>query len=1065
MANSLSEPFVRRPVMTMLLTVTVILFGVLGYQRLPVNDLPAVDFPVINVSVGYPGANPKTMANNVATPLEKQFLQIAGLQLITSTSTQGNTGLTLQFALSKSVDAAATDVQAAINQATGSLPTDLPSPPTFTKFNPNDQPIMYITMTSDSLTSGQLYDYASAVVAQRINILPGVSKVDIFGSKSAVRIKADPSKLAALGFTTDDLAIAIKAGTSYQGAGQFDGAERTFLLQPRGQLENAEAYKKLIIGQRNGSPIYLRDVAEARDSLQDERQERHFWFRGHPTPPANVVLAVSRQAGSNAVATALGVRQLLPKFKRELPGSIQLIPVYDRSITIQNSVNDVKETLAIAFVLVVIVIFAFLGRASDTLIPVVALPMSMLLTFLAMYLLGYSIDNLSLLALTLSIGFLVDDAIVFLENAVRRMEAGETAMEATLNGAKEISFTILSMTLSLAAVFIPLVFMPGLLGRQLQEFAITIIISILASGIVSLSLTPLMCSRMLAKHEKGKKAWMEKFANHVIGSVVSAYGNSLHFFLHHKWLSALAWLVCMGGTIVLIQAVPKSLLPVGDSGFIRGVSQAQTGSSPERMHKYQTQIDEILKNDDAVNIGITVSGRTGLGSPSQAFTLAFLKPREERPPIDDVIARLSKKISQIPGVLPFLQANPVLQISTGATATTQGKFAYSVSGIDPQEVYASAQDLVAKLRKYPGFMFVNTDLKLNSPNVEIDILRDQASNYGVTAQAILAALNTAYSENYVYLIKKTTDEYQVIMEVWDRERRKPQDLEKIYVRSSSGTPVPLKAVARWKEVLGPESVNHINQFPSVTIFFNLVPGAVIGDATKFVEKTAAETLPPTVTGTLQGEAQVFKETIQALGILLIFAVFAMYVILGILYESYVHPITVLTALPVAAVGGLATLLGFHLLHAQFPGIVPDQELSLYGWVGIFLLIGIVKKNGIMMIDFALQRMAEGMDRVAAVHEACVERFRPIMMTTFAALMGAVPLALGHGADGKSRMPLGLIIVGGLVVSQLITLYVTPALFLYLEAFQEKVLDRYAFLRTHRKTHVDVPHHAPPGGEA
>ena len=1045
MSSSLSEPFVRRPVMTMLLTVTIILFGTLGYQRLPVNDLPAVDFPVINVSVNYPGASPTTMARNVATPLEKQFLQIPGLQIITSMSTQGSTGLTLQFDLSKSVDAAATDVQAAITQATGSLPVDLPSPPTFTKFNPNDQPIMYITLTSDSLTSGQLYDYGSSQVAQRISILPGVSKVDIFGSKSAIRVKADPSKLAARGMTVDDLARAIQAGTSYQGAGQFDGAERTFLLQPQGQLTSAADYENLIIGRKAGSTIYLRDVATVVDTLQDERQERHFFVRGTAVPPSNVVLAVSRQAGSNVVATAQAVRNLLPVFRRELPGSIQLIPTYDRSITIQNSVNDVKETLIIAFSLVVIVIFAFLGRATDTMIPVVALPMSMLMTFLAMYLLGYSIDNLSLLALTLSIGFLVDDAIVFLENAVRRMEAGESAMDATLNGAKEISFTILSMTLSLAAVFIPLVFMPGLLGRQLQEFAITIIISILSSGIVSLSLTPLMCSRMLAKHEKGTKTWMEKLANRTIGTVIRNYGNSLHFFLRHKWLSALAWVVCMAGTIVLFKAVPKSLLPIGDSGFIRGIFQAQEGSSPERMHAYQNKVDVILKEDDAVDMGITVSGRTGLVSPSQAFTLAFLKPRDKRPPIDEVIARMSKKMAQIPGIVPYLQANPTLQLSTGATSTTQGKFAYALTGIDPNEVYKASIDLLAKLRANPGILFANSDLKLNTPSLQIDIQREAASSYGVSAQDILNTLRNAYSQNYVYLIKKVTDQYQVIMEIRDKERRRPEDLEKLWVRSSNGQLVPLKAVAQWKEVLGPQSVNHINQFPSVTINFQLVPGVVIGNVTKFLEKAASETLPPTVSGSLQGEAQVFKETINALAILLIFAVFAMYVILGILYESYVHPVTVLTALPVATVGGLATLLLF------------GQEASLYAYVGMFLLIGIVKKNGIMMVDFALQRMAEGMDRKAAVHEACVERFRPIMMTTFAALMGSIPLALGHGADGKSRQPLGLIIVGGLIVSQLITLYVTPALFLYLEAFQENVLDRFAFFRTHRSRHVEVPH--------
>ncbi len=1045
MNGGLSAPFVRRPVMTMLLTVTIILFGIIAYRRLPVNDLPAVDFPVINVSVNYPGASPTTMANTVATPLEKQFLQIPGLELITSSSSQGNTSFTLQFELDKSIDAAATDVQAAINRASGQLPADLPSPPTFTKYNPNDQPIMYITLTSDSLPEGPLYDYAQTQVAQRISILPGVSKVDIFGSKAAIRIKADPSKLAARDMTVDDLAAAIRAGTSYQGAGQFDGENRTFLIQPQGQLSTAAAYENLIVGQKGGAPIYLRDVARAIDSLQDERQERHFWFRGHPTPPSNVVLAVSRQAGANAVATARAVRELIPEFRRELPGSIQLIPVYDRSVTIQNSVADVKETLLIAFGLVVLVIFIFLGRATDTLIPVVALPMSMLLTLIAMYALGYSIDNLSLLALTLSIGFLVDDAIVFLENAVRRMEAGETAMQATLNGAKEISFTILSMTLSLAAVFIPLVFMPGILGRQLQEFAVTIIIAILASGVVSLTLTPLMCSRMLAKHENKRKTRLEEFSHRTLGKVIAVYGRSLHFFLRHKWISAVAWVACLIGSGFLFLAVPKSLLPVGDSGFIRGIFQAQEGTSPEQMHEFQNKVDAVLRNDDAVNISVTVSGLSGRVASSQAFTLAFLKPVDERPPIEAVAGRLMSKMAQIPGIMAFLQANPTLQISTGATSTTQGKFAYAISGIDAAEVHHAAEELINELRAYPGFLFVNSDLKSSTPNLEIDIQREQASSYGVSAKAILDAIRIAYSQNYVYLVKRSTDQNQVIVEVKDTERMKPQDLQKLYVRSDRGALVPLKAVARWKETLGPQSVNHINQFPSVTIFFNLVPGAVIGDATRFVEKTAAEVLPPTIRGSLQGEAQVFKETIAALAVLMIFAVFAMYVILGILYESYVHPITVLSALPVATIGGLATLLLF------------GQEASLYAYVGMFLLIGIVKKNGIMMIDFALQRMADGMDRVAAVHEACLERFRPIMMTTFAALMGAVPLAIGHGADGKARMPLGLIIVGGLVVSQLITLYVTPALFLYLEAFQENVLDRYAFLRTHRTRHVEVPH--------
>ncbi|XHR30037.1 MAG: efflux RND transporter permease subunit [Chthoniobacteraceae bacterium] len=1046
---SLSAPFIKRPVMTMMCTLCIVVFGIIGFNQLPVNDLPAVDFPVISVTVNYPGASPATMASSVTTPLERQFMQIPGLDLVTSQSSQGSSSITLQFKLSKSVDAAATDVAAAINQANSSLPQDLPSPPVFTKFNPNDQPVIYLVLTTASLTQGQLYDYASSQIAQRISILPGVAKVDIYGSKAAVRVKVSPTKLASLGLTVNDLSDAIKAGTSYQGAGQFDGSSRTFLLQPQGQLENAEAYRGLIIGHKEGASIYLRDVADVSDSVQDERMTRHFWMRQGSAAATSVVLAVSRQSGANAVATAQGVKDLLPFFRHELPGSIQLEPMLDRSITIVNSVEDVKETLLIAFALVVIVIFIFLGRATDTLIPIVALPMSMLITFLAMFLLGYSIDNLSLLALTLSIGFLVDDAIVFLENAVRRMEAGETAMEAAFHGASEISFTILSMTLSLAAVFLPMVFMPGLIGRTFQEFAITIIIAIVASGVVSLTLTPLMCSRMLAKHENATKTWLETFVTRKLDRVIKAYGNSLHFFLHHKWISAVAWVICMAGTVMLFKAVPQSFLPVGDSGTIRGVYMVQEGTSPDRMREIQYKVDQILRDNPFVDLSYTISGLTGRLPSNQARILANLVPAKKRPSIDVVMAQIAKEIEKIPGVMPFMQAIPVLQVSTGAAGNSQGKFSYAISGIDAKEVNDSARKLMEKLRPYPGFLFVNSDLKTATPNLQIDLLREQAASYGVSAQGILSALRNAYAQNYVYLIKKETDQYQVIMEVSDAGRTQPQNLERLYVKPDKGGDlVPIKAVARWKEVLGPQSVNHINQFPSVTISFNLVPGAAIGDAAAFIEKTAAETLPPSLRGSQQGEALVFKETIKSLSILMIFAVFVMYIILGILYESYVHPLTVLSSLPVAMVGGLATLLLF------------GKEASLYADVGLFLLVGIVKKNGIMMIDFALQRMADGLDRVAAVHEACVERFRPIMMTTFAALMGALPLAFGFGADGSSRQPLGLVIVGGLVVSQLVTLYVTPALFLMFEWFQERVLDRNSFLRSHRATHVDIQHDAP-----
>jgi HAE1 family hydrophobic/amphiphilic exporter-1 len=1024
--------------MTTLLTVSAILFGVLAYLKLPVNDLPAVDYPVIQVQVSYPGASPQTMANNVATPLERQFMQISGLELITSSSSQGQCSIVLQFALTKSLDAAATDVQSAITQATGSLPLDLPSPPTFTKTNPNDQPIIYVALTSESLKQGELYDYANTQIGQRISIIDGVSRVQIYGTKSAVRIKADPRACALRGIAMDDLAKAINQGTAYTGAGQFDGMSRTFLVQPRGQLERAADYDDLIVGMQKGAPVRLRDVAESRDSVQDERISMHFWARGAEIPSATVVIAVFRQAGANAVEVVNKVRGLLPVVMASLPGSIQLTPVYDRSRSIVNSVRDVEETLAIAFALVVFVIYIFLGRIGDTLIPVVALPLSLLLTFIVMSLLGYSLDNLSLMALTLAIGFLVDDAIVFLENTVRRMEAGERPVSAVLNGAKEISFTILSMTISLAAVFLPLVFMPGLVGRIFREFAVTIVVSIFASGVVSLTLTPLMCARLLGERgEHAPKTFMERLTGGVIASIVRLYGRSLHWFLRWRSVSLVAWIACLVGTIALFKIVPMSFLPVGDSSFLWGVCIAQEGSSPEQMRAYQSKIDRALQSNPNVQMTFTAAGITGFIPSNMAIALAFLKPPEERPPIQAVGRELMGSVSgSVEGTMALLQPFPVLEISTGATNRNQGKFVYSVSGTDPKEVYSCAEALTGKLRSSPLFATVTSDYFHNTPNLEIELLRDEAASYGVSVQAIENLLRKAYSQAYVYLIKKPDDQYQVILEVSDPMRAKPEDLGLLYVRTDDGKNlVPLKALARWKETLGPQSVNHLNQFTSVTISFNLVPGVATGDAMKVVEDDAAKILPSTMRGTFQGEALVFRDTQQQLVWLMLLAVFVMYVILGILYESYIHPITVLSSLPVALTGGLATLLVFH------------EEASLYAFIGMFMLMGIVKKNGIMMIDFALQRMGDGLGSEEAIWEASIERFRPIIMTTLAALMGAVPIALGFGADGASRRPLGLVIVGGLIVSQLITLYVTPVLYLYLEQFQERVLDRIPFFRT------------------
>ena len=1023
--------------MTTVLTVSAILFGLLSYFRLAVNDLPAVDYPVIQVQADYPGASPETVANNIATPLERQFMQINGLELVTSKSTQGHTNLTLQFVLSKSIDAAATDVQTAISQATGSLPLDLPAPPTFSKTNPNDQPIMYIALTSDSVTRGQLYDYGSTQIGQRISILPGVSRVSVFGTKSAIRIKADPSALWARGISVDDLAAAIKNGTSYLGAGQFDSDSGTMLLRPQGQLDSASQYSNLIIGSSNGAPVYLRDVAQVSQSVQDERLNMRFWARGYSVPGATVVMAVYRQAGANAVEVANNIRALLPQISAELPGSVRIAPLYDRSRGIVNSVHDVQMTLLIAFVLVVLVIFLFLGRATDTLIPTVALPISLLLTFVVMHVLGYSLDNLSLMALTLAIGFLVDDAIVFLENTVRRMEHGEGALEATIHSAKEISFTILSMTISLAAVFIPLVFMPGLVGRIFREFAITIVVAIIASGLVSLTLTPLMCARLLKDRGPGsKRTWMEQRIGGVERRFLDRYGQFLWWFLDHRWISAVIWVVCLVGTVWLFLVVPKAFLPPGDSSVVTGVFIGREGSSPEQMQDIQDRVDQVLLADPNILASIEVTGLSQFISSNQGIMFTFLKPPEAREPIQAEVAKLMGTIGSIPGVMAFLRPFPVLEISTGATNQNQGQYAFSISGVNPEQVYDAGTKLTAKLREYPGFLSVQSDYYNNTPNLDIEIRREEAKVYGVSEARILGLLRNAYSQNYLYLIKKPADQYQVILEARDSARETPEDLSLLYIKSDDGKRlVPLNSLVTWKSSIGPQAVNHLNQFTSVTISFNLKPGVAIGDATEFITQTTSEIVPSTLRAEFQGEALTFRDTVRNLTILMALAVFVMYVILAILYESYLHPLTVLSTLPTALVGGLLTLFLF------------GEQASLYAFVGMFMLMGIVKKNGIMIVDFALQRVDAGEAAEKAIHDASMDRFRPILMTTLAAVFGAIPIALGFGTDAAARRPLGLVIVGGLVVSQFITLFITPVIYLYLEEFQEKVLNRTSFFRS------------------
>lgn len=1030
---NISEPFIRRPVFTVLLTISAILAGIFCYLKLPVSDLPNVDYPMIQVIATYPGMDPETMAANIASPLEKEIMKIQGLEMVTSTSTQGTTLLTLQFSLSKNIDGAATDVQAALTRASSNLPSGMPSQPAFQKTDPNSKPIYYISLTSDTLTRGELYDYAMDEIAQRITILEGVSEAQVYGNPRSVRIEVDTEKLYNKGLSIDDVTKAVQQGTVSLSTGKLRGETKTLTLKPEGQLKKPSDYLNLVIAVRDGTPIYLKDVADCIERLETKDLSSNLWIKGNSDAfTTEVVIAVTRAAGANAIKLSKEIDELLPIFEHQIPGSIKLIKMYDRSEVIINSIYDVQETLLIAFILVIFVIFLFLGRIRETIIPLVAMPLSLFLTFIVMRLCNFNLDNLSLMALTLSIGFLVDDAIVFLENMIRRMEDfGESPLTASLNGAKEISFSILSMTLSLAAVFIPLIFMSGQIGRVFREFSVTIIVAILASGLVSLTLTPMMCARMLKPIDKNNRTKLEKISHELEAKFLKSYGKSLTWFLNHKTISVVIWIICLIGTYFTFIALPKTFLPEGDSGIMSGIFITQEGTSPENIIASQNLVNKTVRGNPYVDKSMAVSGISQFITDNQGLIVAFLS-KEKRPTIQTVTSQISQDLSTIPGVLTSIRPVPSLEISTGAIGNLQGKYAYILSSMNREELYDTASKLVEALRTNPGFERISTDLYINTPQVDIQYLRNQAYKYGITPYNIENTFKEAYSENHCYQIKEQTRQYKVIVSSNPTNSQKMDDISKLYFKNDYGNMVPFESVATYKEKVGPLSVNHTNNFPSVTIYFDLKDGYPIGDAVKFIEQKSNELVSTGIMASLEGEAKSFQESVHSLVILLFVAVFVMYVILGIMYESYIHPITVLSALPVAIVGGLLTLLLFRM------------ELSLYGYIGLFMLMGIVKKNGILMIDFAIARQKEGMSKEEAVHTACMERFRPIIMTTLAALMGQVPIALGLGADGASRISLGLSIIGGLVVSQIITLYITPVIYLYLEDFQEKVLDKISF---------------------
>jgi HAE1 family hydrophobic/amphiphilic exporter-1 len=1016
---SLPELCIRRPVMTTLLMLAFVIFGLFSYRLLPVAAIPTVDFPTIVVNAQLPGASPQTMASSVATPLERQFSTIAGLSSMVSSSGNGVTSITMHFDLSRDIDGAALDVQSALTSAAKRLPIQMTTPPSFIKANPADAPVIFLNLSSATLPLSDVDEYAETLIAQRISTLSGVSQVLVMGQqKFAVRIQANPEALAAKGMTLDDLQSSVAAANSSTPVGTLMGADQAYTLQANAQLPHADRYTNLIVAYRNGAPVRLKDVATAVDSVENDQVAS--WYNGQ----RGILLGIQRQPDSNTVAVVDSVKALIPIFEAQLPASVKLNVLLDHSVSIRNSVNDVQFTLLLTAALVVMVIFLFLRNVTATLIPALALPVSVIGTFAGMEVLGYSIDNLSLMALTLSVGFVVDDAIVMLENIVRHVENGERVIDAAFKGSREISFTILSITISLVAVFIPVLFMGGVVGRVFREFAMTISMTILISGFVSLTLTPMLASRLLKAHHGEQHNALYRWSEAGFDAVFRGYRRGLTFVLRWRLATLFLTFCSLGVAAYLFMIVPKGFFPLVDTGSIIGYVEAAQDTSVDNMAAHMLAVSKVIHEDPNVS---DVTASLGVGGSNQSLNTGSLfiqlKPRDQRAlSAIQVIQELRPKMTQIAGVNAFFQ--PLQDINLGGRPA-KAQYQYTLQDGDTDELYKFAQSMREKVSQLKGFQDVNSDLQLRNRLAIVDIDRDKASQLGITVDQVRNTFYSAFGARQISTIYEPANSYEVILELQKSFQQGPQDLSKIYLKSSSGQAVPLGAVATMSTGLGPVTVNHQGQLPSVTISFNLQPGFALGTAVNEIAQLERDlNLPVTINTSYQGNAQVFQQALQGQGMLLSAAVLVIYIVLGILYESFIHPITILSGLPAAALGALLTLMLFH------------QDMSVIAIIGIVMLIGIVKKNAIMMIDFALERQRSGnVTAEEAIFEACLLRFRPIMMTTMAAIMGGLPIAIGRGEGAELRQPLGLVVVGGLVVSQSLTLFITPVIFVYLEKFR------------------------------